>query len=228
MLTILYRGCDKELEYPPSRQGRPSWFSKINNFKTIHNSITNSTFRDKIKLIALMDGEKSELTDYISSLKYDIIYVNANSNNASLKYQLNFSKQFDTHLYFLEDDYLHKKDAMYHIMNGLDKFDLVTGYDHYDRYTRNDDISKDKESVFFHEGIHWRTCESTTCTWAASKKIAKGIIPIAEYFLLNDRDFFRYLYTQGIKLHNTIPGVSTHVHEPYMSPGTNWEDINNE
>lgn len=228
MLTILYRGCDKELEYLPSRQGRPQWFSKINNFKSIHNSIVNSKFKDEIKLIALMDGKKSILTDFILSLNYDLVFINAGSNNESLKFQLNFSKQFNTDLYFLEDDYLHRPDAMNHIINGVNRFDLVTGYDHFDRYTRTDDISRDRESIFFHEGIHWRTCESTTCTWAVSKRIAKTIIPIAEHFLLNDRDFFRYLHTKQIRLHSTMPGVSTHVHEPYMSPGINWENINNE
>jgi len=65
MITILYRGCDLELNFPPTREGRPLWFSKINNFKTIHNSIINSKFKDEIKLIALMDGNESNLSNLL-------------------------------------------------------------------------------------------------------------------------------------------------------------------
>jgi hypothetical protein len=225
MITILYRGCDKELESVPSRNGRPSWFSKINNFKSIHHSIINSKFRNQIKLISLMDGDKSSLTDLISSFNYEILYIKAGSNNNSLKYQLNFAKDLGTDLYFLEDDYIHVPEAMNHIINGIKKFKLVTGYDHNDRYTRTDDTTKDKESIFFHEGIHWRTCESTTCTWAVDKNVFEEIFPIVNKYLLEDREFFRELYRNGIKLHSTIPGVSTHVHDPFMSPGIKWKEI---
>lgn len=225
MITILYRGCDLELNFPPTREGRPLWFSKINNFKTIHNSIINSKFKDQIKLIALMDGNVTNLTDLIYSLGYEVIFIKTRSNLESLKFQYNYAKNFKTDVYFLEDDYIHKENAMDHIINGVNKFKLVTGYDHSDRYTRTDDISKENESIFFYEGIHWRTCESTTCTWAVKNELLKEVLPVAEQYLLNDREFFRHLYRCGIKLHSPIPGVSTHVHEPYMSPGTDWSLI---
>jgi hypothetical protein len=225
MLTILYRACDKELEQPPKREGRPHWFSKINNFKSIHASIQNSKYKNSIKLITLMDGNSSTLSDFITSLNYEIIFTKTGSNNDSLKYQLNYAKDLDTDLYFLEDDYLHTENAITHIINGISKFGLVTGYDHYDRYSRNDDITMGCESIYFHEGLHWRTCESTTCTWAVKKDIFKNILPIAENFLLHDREFFRFLNRNNIKLYSPIPALSTHVHEPYMSPGIDWEKI---
>lgn len=225
MITIVYRGSDLELENPPKRYGRPIWFSKINNFKSIHKSICFSNFKNEIKLIALMDGNPSKLSDLIYSLGYDVIFNNSGSNESSLKFQYSYAKDLKTDVYFLEDDYIHKENAMDHIINGVNKFKMVTGYDHSDRYTRTDDISKENESIFFYEGIHWRTCESTTCTWAVKNELLKEVLPVAEKYLLNDREFFRHLYRCGIKLHSPIPGVSTHVHEPYMSPGTDWSLI---
>lgn len=225
MITILYRGCDLELDFPPNRIGRPIWFSKINNFKSIHTSIINSKYKEQIKLIALMDGNSSKLSDLIYSLGYEVIFIKTGSNEESLRYQYNYAKNLQTDIYFLEDDYIHKQNAMDHIVNGVQKFNLVTGYDHIDRYTRNDDICRNNESIFFHEGIHWRTCESTTCTWAVKKELFKLISSVAEQYLLNDREFFRHLYKNGIKLYSPIPGITTHVHEPYMSPGTNWSLI---
>lgn len=225
MITILYRGCDLELDFPANRIGRPIWFSKINNFKSIHTSIINSKYKEQIKLIALMDGNSSKLSDLIYSLGYEVIFIKTGSNEESLRYQYNYAKNLQTDIYFLEDDYIHKQNAMDHIVNGVQKFNLVTGYDHSDRYTRSDDICRNDESIFFYEGIHWRTCESTTCTWAVKKELFKLIFSVAEQYLLNDREFFRHLYKNGIRLYSPIPGVSTHVHEPYMSPGTDWSLI---
>ena len=227
MLTILYRSCDKEIKNL-SRAGRPSWFNKLNCFKSIHNSIQKSQYKNSIKLITIMDGKPSELSEYIKSLNYEIYFCEKYSNLESLKFVLEFSKQFKSNdIYFIEDDYLHLDTAIDCLYTGVSSFGLVTGYDHMDRYTRNDDICKSNESIYYTNNRHWRTCESTTCSWAVSSGLYDTVISAAEHFLLNDRDLFRYLYTKNIRLHSPVPGVTTHIHEPYMSPGIDWEKINN-
>jgi len=221
MLNVLYRGCSLELDYPPTRDGRPSWFSKIKGFETLHQSIVKSNA--EVKLIALMDGDESELTTMIKSYGYDVIYIKAGSNKKSLEYQLDYASKIDTgDFYFVEDDYLHLPESISVLISGIKQFGLVTGYDHMDRYTRTDDVGYQHETIYFHEKKHWRTCESTTCTWAIRNDIFKFVYPIAKHFLLEDRAFFRYLHSNGLKLHNPIPGVSTHVHVPYLSPGIDW------
>jgi hypothetical protein len=221
MLNILYRGCSLELEHPPKREGRPIWFSKLKGFETLHNSIIKSN--KNVKLTALMDGDKSELTDLIESYGYEVKFINAGSNKKSLQYQLDYANGIDAgDFYFVEDDYLHLPESISVLISGIHKFGLVTGYDHMDRYTRTDDLNYKNEAIYFHDGRHWRTCESTTCTWAIRNDMFKTVYPIAKQFLLEDRGFFRYLNIKGIKLHNPIPGVSTHVHLPYLSPGKDW------
>jgi len=228
MLTILYRACNLELESPPTRKDRPTWFSKINCFNSIHHSIKNSKYKDDIKLIVFLDGDKSILSDHIEGYGYNIIYKKFNSGPDSLKYQLDFSDDInDSDIYFLEDDYLHILDAIDHIYTGVRKFGLITGYDCLDRYTRLDDITRDKESIYFYNKRHWRTAESTTLTWAVSKEFKNNIISTFKSYGWVDRQFFRDMYAKGIRLYQPMPGVSTHVHEPYLTPGIDWEKINN-
>jgi hypothetical protein len=236
MMRILYRCCNRELDFPPQRAGRPNWFSKINCFKSLIMSYNNSKFKDEIKIYVLMqttDGNPSSsiLEKTVIDTGCEILFHKGASDlesktNQLLFYKSNFSNDF---VYFVEDDYLHSKEALDCIYTGVKKFGLVTGYDHYDRYSRDDDLTYGKELLFFHEGRHWRTAESTTNTWAASPEIMKTVTPYCEHYGIGDRIFFRHIYyEQKIRLHQPIPGVSTHAHEPYMSPGVNWQLINEE
>lgn len=225
-MLILYRSCDLEVS-SPIRSDRTDWFDKKKSFLTLHNSIKKS--KNNISIKILFDEAKGkELGKFIESLGYEVEYRNLGSNENSLLWQLDYAekaiKNFD-YLYLLEDDYIHREDAIDTIINGLEKLDLVTGYDHLDRYLREDDATKNKESIYFIKDKHWRTCESTTCTWAVSSKIARTVIKKAKIFLLKDRELFRELIKNKIRLHSPIPAVSTHIHKSFMSPGQNWQRI---
>jgi FkbM family methyltransferase len=217
-LNIIYRGCNLENPNEPSRPGRPKGFSKIDCFYTLHRAIKNYNNVNKVYII--IDGDKGYLSDYIESLGYKIIYIDAKSNEKSLKYcyELASSIDDDNNIYFVEDDYWHTENALSVINEGIINFGLTTGYDHTDRYTRTDDISYGKEYIKLSENHYWRTAESTTCTWAVSRTLYNKINDVAKEELLNDRNFFRKLYSRNIKLHTPIPSVSTHVMEGYISP----------
>ena len=248
MLTILYRGCDKEWQTPSTQPNRPHWFSKINCFNSLHLSLLNSKYKENIKLIVFMDGDKSPMSDFMESCGYDLIYLKFNSGLKSLMYQLNFSNDIDEDIYFLEDDHLHRIDAIDHLYTGVRKFGLVTGWDNMDRYTRKDDITYNHESIKFYEGIHWRTADSTGLSYLVAKEIKQIIVNTQKQLGWQDRAFFIHLYHQyGIRLWQPIPGVSTNIvlqpitylthpnHDKSlsgvwtsaMSPGIDWEEINN-
>ena len=80
-------------------------------------------------------------------------------------------------IYFLEDDYLHTKNSLNILASGIQKYNLITGYDHLDRYTRTDDISYQNEIIEFYDTSHWRSVESTTCTWMCTKKYLEIVTP---------------------------------------------------
>jgi hypothetical protein len=229
MLHILYRACNKELEYPAQRKERPFWFCKLKCFASLHNSIKNSKYNTSIKVTILMDGQESRLTEYINYLGYDINYYNFSSNRLSLQNQLMYSHKIkEQNIYFLEDDYLHLPNAIDILYDGVETLNLISGYDHMDRYTRNDNIDE-KMNICLINNKHWRTAESTTCSWLVSRKISNTVIHAASTFLLEDRALFRYLNkNNNIQLYTPITGVTTHVRKDEMSPGVEWEKINDE
>lgn len=217
-IDIIYRGCNLESPDNTLRPGRPEGFSKIDCFYTLHRAIKN--YNNVGDVYIIIDGDKGYLSDYIESLGYKVTYVDFKSNEKSLKYcyDLASSIQNSNNIYFIEDDYWHTENALSVINEGVNNFDLVTGYDHTDRYTRIDDITYGKDYIKLSENHYWRTAESTTCTWAVSKALYSKIENIAKKELLNDRNFFRSLYQSNIRLHTPIPSVSTHVMVNYVSP----------
>ena len=218
-LNIIYRGCNLENPNESLRPGRSNGFDKRKCFDTLDRAIKNYNYVDKIFII--IDGEKGYLSDYIESKGYDVRYIDVKSNQRSLSYcyDLAHSLEDNNNLYFIEDDYWHTEDALTIINEGVEQVGLVTGYDHPDRYTNNDDITYGNEHIVLSKNRHWRAAESTTCTWACSMKIFSQIYNIANEELLEDRRFFRKLYLEkNIRLFTPIPAVSSHMMENYDSP----------
>ena len=236
MMQILYRCCNKELDFPPKREGRPSWFSKINCFNSLHSSYINSRYKSDLKLVVLMQESgdlPSALSSLIENLGYDIVFHKGCSDLESKTNQLEYYeknvKPLSDDVYLVEDDYLHTIDALDCIYTGVKRFGLVTGYDCMDRYTRDDDITAGMDFIYYHEGKHWRTAESTTNTWAATSGMMDRIVPYARHYGTRDRVMFRHMfYQEGIRIHQPMVGVSCHVNEGLMCPGVDWELVNNQ
>lgn len=139
------------------------------------------------------------------------------------------AKSISGDIYYVEDDYLHLPHSIKLIALALPRLGLVTGYDHEDRYVRDDDLSFGKEKICFELASqhHWRTAESTTCTFAISEAMRSKVQPFADKFKLVDRALFRKLYKKGIRLWTPIPGLVTHV-DTALAPGFDWAVFNEE
>lgn len=227
--TIFYRGCNSEIN-GPEKAGRPTYFNKKNCF----NSVIYNVYEEILSLgktcsfHVLFDGEDNSLLDYINTFNFIKVHrIYSKSNSSSLINLYKIADTIDTdNFYFVEDDYLHRKGAGKALIEGLGKFGLITLYDHMDRYTRSDDITKGKEEIQLTELSHWRTSESTTNCWASSKEVYSKINSRARTLLWEDREFFRQNYIQdGIRLWVPIPGYSSHVHDPYQSPLIDWSQV---
>lgn len=221
-LTVIYRCCELETGARIKRPCRPSWFSKE---MCLFNLL--DTFKD-FKIIAVHDGPSDKLDSILKiQNNVEIVKIEHQSNLASLQTCLNIAKDVKTeNIYFVEDDYLHRTNAADVLLSGLSLNPLVTLYDHEDRYTRTDDANYGQIHVFRDKYTHWRTTESTTCTWACTKDMYKKIHDRAYSFGLQDRGFWISLYNEGHDLISPMPGYSTHCHEPFLSPFINWETIN--
>jgi hypothetical protein len=226
-MDIIYR-CSEDIltrNYRP-KGTLPKWLDKRKCFKSFINSLKSSHNNHTIYIIH--DGPFGPLEEYIKSFNINIQNINYSNPANSLLFCLNFGKSLkNDNIYFLEDDYLHLPNAINILEEGIEKFQLISGYDHPDRYTRIDDITYKQEEISITKSSHWRTAEATTHTFIVSKNISEIVIDEAIKFPSADREFFRNLYkTKNIRLWQTIPGVITHVTNMFSSPLINWKEFN--
>jgi len=224
-LNIIYRICELETSTDELREGRPPWFSKAAALSNFLDCIDNST-ADLGEVVFVHDGPKGELHERLLNRKIDKIGTLSNSGSLARVYDLAGEIRGTT--YFVEDDYLHLPGAISKILAGATRFGLVTGYDHPDRYFRNDDVSQGKETIAWdqHTMSHWRTVESTTCTFAAREDVLELILPILKAYLVYDRALFRKLYEGGLRLWSPLPGISTHLMQDFLGLSVEWQKIN--
>ncbi len=229
-IDIIYRGCGKETGSDPYRLSRPSWFSKCMCYKSVWDMTDSDP--SSFSMHVIYDGERSPLLDYIESMRVSdgAIYKMSCSSGDDKYYSIKFAyeeadKLTGDWIYFVEDDYLHAPDAARVMLEGANKFELLSLYDHLDRYTRSDDRTIGKESVDLTHSCHWRTAESTCHTWACSRKLWNEIKHIAKSHGPNDRSFFYELINNNVRLWTPIPARSTHCMRGYMSPMVDWDEV---
>lgn len=230
MINVIYRFCNNTCA---PWHNRSHWFSKLRCFESIYQNFSTS---NNYRIYCIQDGDDGKLTDFIKSKKniYDFININFKSNAKSLDFCLRFANTIPSgDYYFVEDDYLHRLNSNIILEEGIYKFNLITLYDHPDRYIEknqdpgNNDITKNCESIQLSKSCYWRTAESTTCTWACTREIWSLIKEDAIKYNLQDREFFRNLISKNIRLWTPIKAYSTHCMDQYLSPLINWNEINN-
>lgn len=228
-IDIIYRCCGKEVYPDQLRASRPAWFSKSLCYKSSWDMTNNDPYTFRMHVI--YEGEPSSFLDYIEGMRvadsaiYKVSYPN--DKYGSIKFQWDYADQLNGDwIYFCEDDYLHTPDAGRVMVEGINLgLELISLYDHLDRYTRNDDRTVGMESVALSSSCHWRTAESTCSTYALSRNLWNQIRDICRKHGPNDRSFFYELIEKGIRLWTPIPGRATHCMKGYMSPLVDWDSI---
>lgn len=146
-----------------------------------------------------------------------------------LEYVLQHPFSDDTILYFLEDDYLHRPGWVEILLEGfsLPEADYVTLYDHRDKYALPE-YAHLTTKLTHTASCHWRTTPSTTNTYAMRFKTLKNHYEVHRAFSLGykitaDHLKFLRLGEMGAVLLSSLPGWSTHVEQPLLSPIHDWE-----
>jgi hypothetical protein len=226
-LKIIYRISDKG-----NQNGKPNFFdikNCLNNFLK-HFPIN----ANDITLIA--DNVEDYTYTWLESLfKYEKIRRTNVGNAKGAIYALNLALEIcndDDFVYFVEDDYLHKKNSKVVLLEGLQKFDYVTLYDHLDKYmspSPNPYVKSggEKTTVYLTKSCHWKLTNSTTMTFATTVKYLKSDKLIFETFcqgsIPSDFKLFMELVTQRNRtLGSPLPGYSSHGATAYLTPLTNW------
>ena len=216
MLKLIYRICDHRNGGTkiPQINKRQCFLNFVEVFGTDH-------------LTIVADNTRQETIDFLGRFTKRIERT-ALGNAASFIYALNIAVQFDDgqSVYLVEDDYLHLPKGPQYIIEGLERADYVSLYDHADKYMQkspNPLVSDGGENtkVILTASSHWKYTNSTTMTFAVKAKTLKadqevfrhycsGKIPL-DYFI------FRKIAAAGRTLITPLPGRSTHCDE-YPSP----------
>jgi hypothetical protein len=132
----------------------------------------------------------------------------------------------DDIVYFLENDYLHRKNSAHILQEGfaLNVAEYITLYDHPSVY---DGTKKQKCFLFLGKNTYWKFSGSTTMTFAARVKTLRRDWKYFDRWTRTthpyDFQIFTDLHLRGRRLILPIPGYSTHGETKVLSPLVDWE-----
>jgi len=205
-------------------KNRPEWFSKKKCFENLLSILDEDSH-----LTVLFDGIPEE-DHYIHGHPY--ISIEGGTERKSYMSMFKFiieKTNIDDNdiIYILEDDYMHKNDALCILREGFTTgADFVTLYDHPDKYNQGYfEIYANgfPTKVLCSKSSHWKTTPSTTCTYAMKfstfkKTYVTQISYCTRKCQIYDHERFLDMCNQGYVLISPIPGRSTHCESEYISP----------
>jgi len=225
-IKLLIRHCNFSAN-SANKKNRPDWFDKEKIFNCLLKSIDN-----RVDVTILFDGDVSK--HFLKNeTRCNIVEKKGGNDGKSflnlLEYTISQSYNPNDIIYFLEDDYFHRKGWVDILIDGFSNLsaDYFTLYDHNDKYIY-EAYSTLQSSIFPTKLSHWRTVPSTTNTYAMLFSTFKKHYDMhVKYCDLvkgytRDHEKFINLWQNGSNLVSSIPGYSTHCENEYMSPVVDW------
>ena len=208
----------------------------ISNEKCLSNFVW--TFQDHETLV-MADNVSDKTRGMIQQHEVPIEHVSVGHGAGTFNLALDIALTYndDEIVYFVENDYIHKKESPSIIKEGFSLgASFVSLYDHPDKYL---DPSRggnpycegggEDTRVYLTKSCHWKITNSTTMTFAAKVSTLKRVEPILRKWTCethpNDFQMFLALREQGELLITSIPGYSTHGETAWLSPLTDWSKI---
>ena len=175
----------------------------------------------------------------IQDTQIDYVSVGHGAGTFNLALDLALEQNDNEVIYFLENDYLHTKNAKTIIIEGINLgADYVSGYDHPDKYIpasrggnpQIEDDGGETTKVYLTKSSHWKITNSTTMTFAAKVSTLKRDETILRKYTNmghypQDYKMFLEMRENNAILVTSIPGVSTHGETMWLSPVIDWETV---
>ena len=217
----------------------------INNEACLKNALEAFPYNDNYWYVIadnVSDETRVMIEKYISPVKIQHVNVGhgAGTFNIALDFALNKTEsnlRYEMHvpIYFLENDYIHKKRSDKILGEAIDMgADYATLYDHPDKYINAKDGGNpyidgggELTKLLLSDSSHWKLTNSTTMTFATLgstlledediwRKHTQGSYP-------KDFDIFIELRKKNRTLVSPVPGWSTHGESAWLTPLTDWE-----
>lgn len=196
-MNVLVRHCS--FSEASKDKKRPEGFSREELFKTL---LKNT----KSKITVMLDSYDRHFTDNFPNLHRFL----GGSERESFSYCLQYAKNLEGIVVFLEDDYKVSEGWEEYIQDGLKYADYVSLYDHPDKYSNYNLTSK-----IFKGKCHWRTAPSTTNSYACRVQTLLEDFDIHKMYsegkgVSNDHMKFLHLWQKGRSLVTSMPGFWSH------------------
>lgn len=205
-------------------------------FEQIHLLVDFTNLKDETKKMVESEIDELRIVGNEVNLKYYTGGSSAGSWREAWRTFIDCSISDNEIIYFVEDDYLHRKESNKLIYEGIKVADYVSLYDHADKYIPaskggNMFIGEDGAEVtkvLLTKSSHWKLTNSTTMTFASTKKTLLEDKDIWERWTLgthpHDFQAFIELRQKGRSLITPIPGYSTHCEPAWASPLIDWSN----
>jgi hypothetical protein len=178
-ITIILRTCDKMEKFSSPQQQVPRPFgTKKEIIKKCFDSLIESielcsAMNVNVELRIVDDHSSQETKDYLTSRTSKKIWeLSKTGNGESLKACYELARdECDGAIFFIEDDYLFEKSAIYECYMAQKDFGstnpvIIHPVDYIDRYTK-----KYPSYICLGRSRHWRTIQHTTGTFLITKEI---------------------------------------------------------
>ena len=181
-----------------------------------------------VHVTMILDNCSDAMVNTVKIMGFNDIQQTSLGNSQSFAKALDLALLLDDNhiVYLVEDDYLHDKNACYAIREGLHMADFVTLYDHPDKYgegSPNPLVSHGGEltRVLLGKTCHWKETNSTTMTFACKvgtlRKVHEKMRTYLDTATPRDYPMWRDVLFDRT-LVSPMPGLSTHCHEPWITP----------
>ena len=217
----------------------------INNEQCLKNFVSRFKTEDIQVIADNISKETYEMVQkYVSKENIEMCSIGngAGTFHKTLDYACKLPE--DYFVYFVENDYLHRKNSLQVLIDGFNKgFDYITLYDHPDKYMLPKHGGNkfcidgaEETRIYFSQLSHWKLTNSTTFTFATKVEILKedyniihkytnGYHPKTGQFTGHPYDFSMWLELRDKNrlLASPIPGYSTHGETRWLTPKIEWE-----
>lgn len=193
--------------------------------------------KEEITLYA--DNVTNETFEWLQSYNIDLKRTNGGSSAAGFRLIMEDALLLSNNeiVYFVEDDYFHLKNSYQILLEGLERVDYISLYDHVDKYIPGnlggnpfiDEGGGEDTKVFLTKSRHWKLTNSTTMTFATTVKTLREDESIWKQYTSgtypHDFQCFLTLRDKGRTLATPIPSLSTHGEIQWAAPLIDWTNI---